>query len=165
MAKMTPAEKQKEIEMMRMMKAAPRDLVLRHLVQSTTPPSPTYKPKYIRTAFYSIKPGRFDDAVALFNEYAGVVYTDLAGRGTLGPWGLSVQEIASDPNWTHLVWYFVDDLRRMDSVRDSFMARPADLRNKVTMRLMEMSDPGKFRQEILYITHMNIALPPTARPR
>lgn len=169
MANLTAAERQGEMEMMRMMRGAPRDIILRHLVQSTTPTPAGYRPKYIRLAYYSIKLGRSDDAVALFNEAGGgSMFPDLVSRGVIGPWGLSVQEIVADPSWTHTVWYFIDDLRRLDTVMETMAARPADVRNRLNTRLFDMADMNKFRQEILHIVHMNTATPaapPTPRPR
>lgn len=136
-----------------------RDVVLRHALQSTTPPGPTFKPQYIRVSFFTVKPGRSDDAVATFRDYNVALYNDLSSRGVIGPWGLSTQDLATDPSFTHVVWYFTDSLQRLDAVRDANMARPADVRNAMAAKVRDFADPDKFRSEILRIVRINMAGP------
>src|SRR5689334_15889724 len=71
--------------------ARQQDVILRHIVQSTT--EPKAKPKYIVADVYKIKPGREGDAVQLFNEWGKPMFTDAAAKGTVDMWGLSTHGV------------------------------------------------------------------------
>ena len=94
--------------------AQSRDVILRHLVQSTT--QPKAKPKYIIAETHKIKPGREADAVQLFNDWAKPMFTDLAASGKVDLWGLSTPGVAGAADWSHMVWYFLHDIGDMESV-------------------------------------------------
>ncbi len=158
-AKMSPAEREKDMQMMRAEKSMPRDVVLRHLVQSMTPPVSTETPKYIRISYYTVKPGRSDDAVNLFKEMAEQRYIDLAKGGAVWSWGFSTQDLIADPSWTHMVWYFTNDLSRFDQVRASSMAMGPEAREALMARLNDLSEPAKQHSEVLRIVHIAMAKP------
>ena len=90
------------------------DVILRHLVQSTT--EPKAKPKYIIADVYKIKPGRDGDAVQLFNEWGKPLFTEAASKGTVDLWGLSAHGVPGAAEWTHMVWYFLHDLGDMEAL-------------------------------------------------
>lgn len=162
MKQMTAAERKKDMSTyMSMVKQAPRDVVLRHQVQPATPPAPTFKLNYIRSAFSTVRPGRGSDRVALFREATVPIYTDLQARGVIGPWGLSTQDVGGE-DWTHMVWYFTDDLASLDQARETTMAVPEGVREERAARMREMVDPTKTRVEILRVVHSATA-PPRAR--
>jgi hypothetical protein len=131
-----------------------RDVILRHLVQPSVPVAPTFKPAFIRVSYYTVKPGRNADVVALFKESTAQLYNDLVSRGVMGPWGLSTQEIVTSPDFTHMVWYFAKDLKSLDQVRDVMMARPEEVRTNLMTRVNELTEPHDFSSEILMITHL-----------
>lgn len=150
-ASLTPAQMQQMMQLASSVReGSVRDVILRHVVQSDMPP-PAAKPKYIEVAMYTIKPGRHADAVALFNEWAKPLFNSEGVRAKSGPWGLSVQELATDEPWTHMVWIFETDL----SVRDTYAAAqmalgPMKLQG-FDVRLRDMSVPEKHRVQLLRI--------------
>ncbi|HVE72858.1 MAG TPA: hypothetical protein VNI54_15940 [Thermoanaerobaculia bacterium] len=124
-----------------------RDVILRHLVQSDSMPLPA--PKYIVVDTYTIKPGRGDDAVALFNEWAKPTFDSVKSR--MSPWGLSVQALPTEESWTHMVWYFISDLGALDALDNAMMSIEPRKLQGYDVRLRDMSDVTKQRSQIIRI--------------
>jgi|ERR1051325_9066705 hypothetical protein len=153
-AKMSAADLKKMDEqfMAALKPNAMRDVVIRHLVQGG--PSNMTKPKYIGVDTYVIKPGRFEDAVGLFNEWAKPTFGDVAAKGgKVGPWGLSVQEMVTTPGWTHMIWYFMNDLTAIDEMNAADMALGPMKLKGYDVRLRDMSEPEKHQGQILRIVY------------
>jgi hypothetical protein len=124
-----------------------RDVLLRHLSQAET--LPAAKPKYIGVDFYTVKQGRDNDALALFNEWAKPTFNEIAAKGKLGPWGFSTQN--NMPGYTHMVWYFMSDLTALDQDDAAMMAMdPMKLRG-FDVRLRDLSEPEKHRMQLLRV--------------
>lgn len=115
-----------------------RDVILRHIEQAATPP--TSRPKYIMVETHKIKAGRDGDATQLFNEWAKPMFTDLAAKGTIGPWGLSSHGVAGAADWTHMVWYFLPDVGNIEAVIAANDAIEARKRQGYMVRYMDMSE-------------------------
>lgn len=156
MMKMTPAEMEKEMKMRGAVKSMPRDVILRHLAQASTLSASTTPPKYVRLTYYTINPGRSDDALSLFREVEPR-YADLAKSGAIGGYGFSVQELVTDPSWTHMVWYFTNEMARFDDVRSAVMGMPTF--RTLMLRLGDMSDTTKTRAEVLRVLELKFAAP------
>ena len=152
-AKMSPAQLKKMDEqfMAALKPNSLRDVVIRHLSQGG--PTNMTKPKYIGVDTYVIKQGRFEDAVGLFNEWAKPVFTDTAAKGTFGPWGLSSQEMVTMPGWTHMIWYFMNDLTAIDQLNTATMALGPMKLKGYDVRLRDMSEPEKHQGQILRIVY------------
>lgn len=152
-AKMSAAELKKmdEMFMATMKPNSVRDVVIRHLSQGL--PSNMTKPKYIGVDTYVMKQGRNEDALGLFNEWAKPVFSDIAAKGKLGPWGLSSQEMVTTPGWTHMVWYFMNDLTAIDEANAAQMALGAMKLKGYDVRLRDMSEPEKHQGQILRIVY------------
>jgi hypothetical protein len=124
-----------------------RDIILHHIAQSDAPPMAP--PKYVGVDYYTIKQGRHGDAVALFNEWAKPLFTEVATKGKLGPWGFSSQNYAG--GYTHMVWYFMSDLTALDELQAAMKAMdPMKLRG-FDVRLRDMSEPEKQRTQLLRV--------------
>lgn len=134
-------------------RSSPRDIILRHQIQGA-PAAANFRPAYIRVNYFAVNPGRGMDSVAHFRDSTVPLYTDMQSRGVIEAWGYSSQDVARDDTWTHMGWYFVDDLASFDKVRDAAMARPQESRDRWAARTRELSDSSKFRTEILRITHL-----------
>jgi hypothetical protein len=148
-ANLAPADMKRmgEMAMSTIAPGSVRDVILRHLSQSDTPPSA--KPKYIGVDYYTVKQGRNGDALALFNEWAKPMFSGLAAQGKLGPWGFSTQD--NTGGYTHMVWYFMSDLAATDQSDAAMMAMdPMKLRG-FDVRLRDLSEPEKHRTQLLRI--------------
>jgi hypothetical protein len=125
-----------------------RDVILHHIVQSEAPPMAP--PKYIGVDFYTVKQGRAGDALALFNEWAKPLFTGVAAKGKLGPWGFSTQTNVLG-SYTHMVWYFMSDLAALDELNTGNMALdPMKLRG-FDVRLRDLSEVEKQRTQLLRV--------------
>ncbi|HET7433356.1 MAG TPA: hypothetical protein VFN10_01450 [Thermoanaerobaculia bacterium] len=128
-----------------------RDVVLRHIIQSEAPPKAA--PKYIDVSTYVVKPGRANDAVALYREWAVPMLTAAAMRGNVGPWGLSSQAIDTNGSWTHMTWTFLSDLNALGDRETDMMALPANKLMGYDVRLRDLSEPEKHREQILRVIY------------
>ena len=118
--------------------ARSHDVILRHVEQAATPP--TAKPRYVMVETHKIKPGRDADATQLFNDWAKPMFTELAAKGTIGPWGLSSHGVAGAAEWSHMVWYFLPDVGNLESVLAANDALDARKRQGFMVRYMDMSE-------------------------
>lgn len=128
---------------------ASRDVILRHLVQSETPPRAT--PKYIVADTHRIKAGREGDALQLFNEWAKPMFVDLAANGHVDLWGFSANGIVvgiNDTGWTHMVWYFLHDLASVEAVIEiNAKVEPRKIQGW-WLRLGDMSEIDARREQV-----------------
>ncbi|MGZ5445315.1 MAG: hypothetical protein ACXW5U_30090 [Thermoanaerobaculia bacterium] len=130
--------------------AESRDVILRHLVQSTT--EPRAKPKYIVADTHRIKPGREGDALQLFNEWAKPLFMDLAAKGDVDMWGFSAHGVAvgvtNAGDWTHMVWYFLHDLGAMEAViKANERVEPRTMQG-YWVRLRDLSEANVRREQV-----------------
>jgi hypothetical protein len=149
-AKLSAAEMKRmdEMTMASIKPGSVRDIILQHIVQSEAPPMAP--PKYIGVDYYTVKQGRHGDAVALFNEWAKPLFTDVAAKGKFGPWGFSTQNYLLG-SYTHMVWYFMSDLAALDELNTGNMALdPMKLRG-FDVRLRDLSEPEKQRTQLLRV--------------
>ena len=126
------------------------DAVLRHVVQSETPPVPN--PKYLVVNTHPVSRGRDSDAFALFNEWAKPIFVKIAANGKLGPWGLSVQSFVLDNKWTYMVWYFISDTSVLDDVHAALVDVGLPKLGTYERRLREMSEDDYIGQ-LLRVVH------------
>lgn len=126
-----------------------QDVILRHVSQSAAPP-PTAPSRYIVVETHKIKSGREGEALQLFNEWAAPIFTDLTTKGLVGPWGLSVHGVAGAADWTHMVWYFVNDLTALERIIEANDPRDRKVQG-YWVRLRDMSEAGMHRAQILRV--------------
>ena len=125
------------------------DVILNHILQSEAPPKA--KPRYIGVDTYVVKQGRAGDAMSLFNEWGKPTFRAAAENGRIGPWGFSTQNNIGD--YTHMIWYFMSDLTGIDDIMAANAALdPMKLRG-YEVRLRDLSEPEKFRTQLLRIVH------------
>jgi hypothetical protein len=114
------------------------DVVLRHLVQSETPA--ISKPKFMVMNLHPIIRGRHVDAVALYNEWQKPVFTKLAEGGKVGPWGLSMQSVVLDKQWTYMSWYFTADTAALEDIHTALGTAGTSQLQTFERRLRAMSE-------------------------
>jgi hypothetical protein len=98
-----------------------RDVVLRHVVLSAPEPgSGGPAPGYLVLGFYTASPGEGDEIAELYEEVAGPVYDRLKAEGAVTAYGFAAQELDLDPAWSHVSWFFLNDLGGMDRRAKAF---------------------------------------------
>jgi hypothetical protein len=115
-----------------------RDVVLRHIVQSETPP--IAKPKFMVMNLHPITRGRHVDAVALYNEWQKPVFTKIAEGGKVGPWGFSMQSVVLDRQWTYMSWYFISDTGVLEDLHNALGVAGTSQLQTYERRLRAMSE-------------------------
>lgn len=100
-----------------------RDYVTRDLVSGGTnnvPPAGTLP--WTRYNFNKVKPGMGNAYRAAWEKYNKPVLDKLVADGVLLAYGLAVEELKTESNWTHFVWYAAKDMSAFDKVRTAFAA-------------------------------------------
>ena len=100
-----------------------RDWLIRDLVAgfSPAPPAAGVLP-YTRYNFTKVKPGKGGDYREAWEKYNKPVFDKLIADGTVLAYGLAVEEVKTDGDWTHFTWIAVSDMGGFDKVRAAFIA-------------------------------------------
>ena len=94
-----------------------RDLVIGFAASSGSGSLP-----FVRYNFVKVKAGMGSDYRKAWEKYNKPVLEKLASDGVVMAYGLSVEEIRTDGDFTHYAWYAVKDLASFDKVRAAFLA-------------------------------------------
>jgi hypothetical protein len=98
------------------------DYLTRDLVIGFSSSSAAGSLPFTRYNFVKVKPGKGADYRKAWEKYNKPVLEKLAADGVVLAYGLSVEEIRTDGDFTHYVWYAVKDLSSFDKVRAAFIA-------------------------------------------
>ena len=100
-----------------------------------------------------VKPGKAADYRKAWEKYNKPVFEKLAADGIVMAYGLSVEEIRTDGDFTHFVWYAVKDLASLDKVRAAFMAdrdrRSQEEQDSLTGLFVGLQDVDASRSEVV----------------
>lgn len=100
-----------------------RDYLIRDLVSGfSTAPMTAGDLPYTRYNFNKVKPGQGNAYRAAWEKYNKPVFDKLTADGTLLAYGLAVEDIRTDGDWTHFAWYASKNMAALDKVRDAFLA-------------------------------------------
>lgn len=103
--------------------AKTRDWLTRDLVfvgSQTMPPAGTLP--WTRYNFVKVRPGKSGDYRAAWEKYNKPVFDRLVADGTVLAFGLSVEEVRTEGDFTHFVWIAVKDASGFDAIRNAFAA-------------------------------------------
>jgi hypothetical protein len=124
-----------------------RDLVIG---LSSTPMSGVLP--YSRYNFLKVKPGKAADFRKAWEKYNKPVFDKLMADGVILAYGLAVEEVRTDGEFTHFVWYDVKDMASFDKVRAAFMAdrdrRSQEEQDSLTHLFVSLQDLDATRSEI-----------------
>ena len=67
------------------------------------------------TISLKVKPGKASEYRKTWEKYNKPIFEKLAADGVVIAYGLSVEEIRDDGDFTHYVWYAVKDLASLDT--------------------------------------------------
>ena len=98
------------------------DYLTRDLVIGFSQTSASGLLPFTRYNFVKVKPGKGADYRKAWEKYNKPVLEKLAADGVVLAYGLAVEEIRTDGDFTHYVWYAVKDLASFDKVRAAFIA-------------------------------------------
>ena len=124
-----------------------RDLVIGFAASSGSGSLP-----FVRYNFVKVKAGKGSDYRKAWEKYNKPVFEKLAADGVVMVYGLSVEEIRTDGDFTHYAWYAVKDLASLDKVRAAFIAdrdrRSQEEQDAITQLFTSLQDADAARSEV-----------------
>jgi hypothetical protein len=125
-----------------------RDLVIGFAASSGSGSLP-----FVRYNFVKVKAGQGSDYRKAWEKYNKPVLEKLAADGVVMAYGLSVEDIRTDGDFTHYVWYAVKDLASFDKVRAAFIAdrdrRSQEEQDAITQLFVSVQDADAARSEVV----------------
>ena len=141
----------------RMMEAADvsktRDYITRDLVFVTgTGAPPAGVLPWTRYNYVKVKPGKGSDYRKTWEKYNKPVLDKLVADGVLLAYGLAVEEVRTDGDFTHYTWAAAKDLGSLEKVRAAFRAdrdkRSQEEQGAITAEFLKAIDPDASRSEV-----------------
>jgi hypothetical protein len=138
-----------------------RDWVTRDLVfvEGSAPPAGTLP--FVRYNFNKARPGKGADYRAAWEKYNKPVLDQLVRSGDIVAFGLAVEEVRTDGNWTHFAWYAVKSLAAFDKIRAAFLAdrarRTPEERDAIAALFNSLTDPDAARSFVTSSTVFKLA--------
>jgi hypothetical protein len=141
----------------RMMEAADvsktRDYVTRDLVFVTgSGPMAAGTLPWTRYNFVKVKPGKGSDYRKAWEKYNKPVLDKLVADGVVLAYGLAVEEVRTDGDFTHYTWVGTKDLGSLEKVRAAFTAdrdkRSQEEQDAITAEFLKAIDPDASRSEV-----------------
>jgi hypothetical protein len=142
---MTTAERQRDVFDM----TKTRDWLTRDLVAGFGPPPAAGVLPFIRYNFGKVKPGKGPDYRRTWEKYNKPVFDKLVADGVVLAYGLAVEDIKTDGDWTHFVWIATATMGAADKIGPAFAAdrarRTEEERNAITEAFLSSTEPDKAR--------------------
>jgi len=125
-----------------------RDLVFVH--GSGAPPAGVLP--YTRFNYLKARPGKGSDLRKLWEKYNKPVLDKLVADGVVLAYGLAVEDVRTDGDFTHFVWYATKDLASMEKVRSAYAAdrekRSQEEQDVISAEFLKVADPEASRSEV-----------------
>ena len=133
--------------------AKTRDYLTRDLVSGFAPAMPAAGTlPWVRYVFAKVKPGKGGEYRKAWEKYNKPVLDKLAADGTILAFGLAVEDIRTDGDFTHYTWIATKDLASQDKVRAAFLAdrdkRSQEEQDAITHLFASLTDPDAARAEL-----------------
>lgn len=133
--------------------AKTRDYLTRDLESgfaAAMPPAGTLP--FARYSFVRVRPGKGPEYRKAWNKYNKPILDKLASDGTILAYGLAVEDVRTDGDFTHYTWIATKDLASQDKVRAAFLGdrnkRSAEEQDAITKLFAELTDGDAARNEL-----------------
>jgi hypothetical protein len=133
--------------------AKTHDYLTRDLVSgfaSGNPPAGTLP--FVRYAFVKVKPGKGADYRKAWEKYNKPIFDKLAADGTILAFGLAVEDVRTDGDFTHFTWIATKDLASQDKVRAAVLGdrdkRSPEEQESIIHLFTSLTDPDAARTEL-----------------
>lgn len=141
----TTAERSREVFDM----SKTRDWLARDLVAAYGPPPAAGVLPFTRYNFVKVKPGKGGDYRRTWEKYNKPVFDKLVADKVVLAYGLSVEDIKTDGDFTHFVWIATATMADADKIGPAFnadrMRRSEEERNAITEAFLSVTEPDKAR--------------------
>jgi hypothetical protein len=142
---MTTAERTREVFDM----SKTRDWLVRDLVANFGPPPAAGILPITRYNFIKVQPGKSAEYRRTWEKYNKPVFDKLIADGVLLAYGLSVEEVKTDGDFTHFVWMATADMSGLDKIGAAFAAdrarRSQEEQNSIAEQFASVTEPDKAR--------------------
>ena len=145
---MTTAERQAAVFDM----SKTRDWLARDLVANYGPNPPAGTLPITRYNFIKVQPGKSAEYRRTWEKYNKPVFDKLIADGVLLAYGLSIEEVKTDGDFTHFVWMGVADGSGLDKIGAAFAAdrnrRTAEEQASIAELFASVTEPDKARSVV-----------------
>ncbi len=105
-----------------------------------------------RYSFVKVKPGKGAEYRKAWEKYNKPILDKMAADGTILAYGLSVEDVRTDGDFTHYTWVATKDLASQDKARAAFLGdrekRSAEEQEAITRLFTELTDPDANRNQL-----------------
>jgi hypothetical protein len=129
------------------------DYLTRDLVSgfaSAMPPAGTLP--FIRYVFVKVRPGKGAEYRKAWEKYNKPIFDKLAADGTILAFGLAVEDVRTDGDFTHYTWIATKDLGSQDKVRAAVLGdrdkRSPEEQDAIIQLFANLTDPDAARSEL-----------------
>jgi hypothetical protein len=144
----TTAERSREVFDM----SKTRDWLTRDLVSGYGPPPAAGVLPFTRYNFVKVKPGKGADYRRTWEKYNKPVFDKLVADKVVLAYGLAVEDIKTDGDFTHFVWIATATMADADKIGPVFtadrMRRSEEERNAITEAFASAIEPDKSRSMV-----------------
>jgi hypothetical protein len=117
---------------------------------TANPPAGTLP--FVRYNFVKVKPGKAAEFRKAWEKYNKPVFDKLAADGTILAFGLAVEDVRTDGDFTHYVWMATKDLASLDKIRATLLAdrdrRSTEEQAAIIDLFTGLTDPDAARSEL-----------------
>jgi hypothetical protein len=128
------------------------DFLTRDLVIALSSSAPANVLPFSRYNFVKVKPGKAGDYRKAWEKYNKPIFDKLLADGVILAYGLAVEDVRTEGDFTHFVWYDVKDLASFDKVRTAFLAdrdhRSQEEQDAITHLFVSLTDVDASRSEV-----------------
>ena len=129
-----------------------RDYLARDIIANFGPQPPAGMLPITRYNFIKVKPGQAAEYRRAWEKYNKPVYDKLVADKAVLAYGLAVEELKTDGDFTHFVWVATSDMGGLDKVGPAFAAdrarRSEEERNTIMELFASVTEPDKARQVV-----------------
>jgi hypothetical protein len=126
-----------------------RDWLVRDVVTGFGPQPGAGVLPVTRYNFIKAKPGKSGEYRALWEKYNKPVFDKLVSDGALLAYGMSVEEVKTDGDFTHFIWMAAANMSGLEKLNVAFAAdrarRTEDERNTINEAFLNVTEPDKAR--------------------
>ena len=142
---MSTAERTREVFDM----SKTRDWLTRDLFAHFGPQPPAGFMPMTRYNFVKVKPGKAAEYRRAWEKYNKPVYDKLVADGVVAAYGMAVEEVKTDGEWTHFIWVATADMAAFDKIGPAFNAdrgrRSEEERTAISELFARVTEPDKAR--------------------
>lgn len=129
-----------------------RDWLTRDLVSGYAGKMPKDVLPFTRYFFAKVKPGKGAEYRKAWEKYIKPVLDKQTADGVILAWGLGVEEVKTDGDFTHFTWVATAEMGDWDKIRAAFIAdregRSEEERDAISHTFDQLTDPDAARQLI-----------------